>query len=77
MGIARSLLGWLPNAEAVFPRERDGYLWTTVHLSGTLAAPEQDLSPRIMEAIKSDPGTAVKLFFRQAGEWLEGFLDGE
>ena len=77
LGIARSLLGWLPNAEEVFPRERDGYLWTTVHLSGTLAAPAQDLSPRIMEAIKSDPGTAVKLFFRQAGEWLEGFLDGD
>ncbi len=77
LGVARPLLGWLPQAEAVFSRERDGYLWTTVHLSGTLAAPEEDLSPRIMEAIKSDPGTAVKLFFRQLGEWLEGAFDGE
>jgi hypothetical protein len=24
-----------------------------------------------MEAIKADPGTALKLLFRQIGEWLE------
>ena len=77
LGVAPALLAWLPQAEEVFPRARDGYLWTTVHLSGTLDAPQQDLSPRIMEAIKSDPGTAVKLFFRQLGEWLEGNFGGD
>jgi hypothetical protein len=72
LGVVRELLGWLPKAAAVFSREHEGYLWTTIHLSGTLDAPQQDLSPRIMEAIKSDPGTAIRLFFRQIGEWLEG-----
>ena len=76
LGVARPLLSWLPTAEEVFPREHDGYLWTTVHLAGTLDAPQQDLSPRIMEAIKSDPGTALKLFFRQFGEWLDGAFGG-
>lgn len=72
LGVAPGLLSWLPNAAEVFPRRHDGYLWTTVHLSGTLDAPRQDLSPRIMAAIKSDPGAALGLFFRQLGVWLEG-----
>jgi hypothetical protein len=41
-----------------------------VHLSGTIDAPEQDLSPRIMDAIKESPGAALSLLFRQFGEWL-------
>jgi hypothetical protein len=76
LGLAPPLLNWLPAAEKIFPREHDGYRWTTVHLSGTLDAPQQDLSPRIMEAIKSDPGQALKLFLRQFGEWLEGTFGG-
>lgn len=71
-GVAPSLLSWLPHPEEVFPRKHDGYLWTTVRLSGTLDAPRQDLSPRIIAAIKDDSGAALGLFFRQLGVWLKG-----
>jgi hypothetical protein len=76
-GVAPSLLSWLPHPAEVFPRKHDGYLWTTVHLSGTLDAPRQDLSPRIMAAIKDDPGAALGLFFRQLGVWLKGAFGGD
>src|SRR5207248_3010686 len=56
LGIARKHLDWLPNREEVFSRQRDGYLWTSVHLSGTIDQPRQDLSPRIIELFKESPG---------------------
>ena len=71
LGLARRYLDWLPKADEIFAREHDGYLWTTVHLSGTIDAPEQDLSPRITEVIKESPGAALGLLFRQLREWLE------
>src|SRR5207249_2877773 len=70
-GVARHLLDWLPKPEEVFPHEHDGYLWTTVHLSGTTDAPQQDLSPRIIEVLKENPGAALGLLLRQFGEWLK------
>jgi hypothetical protein len=70
LGVAPRLLDWLPVAHDVFPREHDGYLWTTVHLSGTVEAPQQDLSERIQEAIKEHPTAALTLLFRQIGESL-------
>jgi hypothetical protein len=77
LGVARHLLDWLPKPEEVFPREHDGYLWTTVHLSGTTDAPQQDLSPRIMEVLKENPGAALGLLLRQFGEWLKKAFGGE
>lgn len=71
LGVAPRLLDWLPKREEVFPREHDGYLWTTVHLSGTIEAPKQDLSPRLIEAIKQSPGTALGILLRGLGEWLK------
>ena len=71
LGLAREYLEWLPHAEEVFPKERAGYLWTTVHLSGTIDKPEQDLSPRIVEALKESPGAFLGLIFRQLGDWLK------
>ena len=72
LGVTPVLLEFLtvPVVKEVFPRERDGYLWTTVHLSGTVEEPQQDLSPRVMEAIKEHPTAMLKLFFRQIGESL-------
>jgi hypothetical protein len=29
-----------------------------------------------MEAIKSDPGASIGIFFRQLGEWMESVFDG-
>jgi hypothetical protein len=71
LGVARGYLEWLPNAGEVFPEERAGYLWTTVHLSGTIENPGQDLSPRIVDALKESPGAFLGLVFRQFGEWLK------
>ena len=71
LGVAREYLEWLPQPEEVFPSEKAGYLWTTVHLSGTTDKPEQDLSPRIVEALKESPGAFLGLIFRQFGGWLK------
>ena len=64
LGLAPRLLSWLPKAEEVFTRRHDGYLWTTVHLSGTIDAPKEDLSPRIVDALKESPGAALGILFR-------------
>jgi hypothetical protein len=77
LGLAREYLEWLPNAWEVFPKEKAGYLWTTVHLSGTIDNPEQDLSPRIIEALKESPGAFLGLMFRQFGDWLKDAFGGE
>ena len=77
LGVARDYLEWLPNAGEVFPKERAGYLWTTVHLSGTIDNPGQDLSPRIIDALKESPGAFLGLVFRQFGEWLKDAFGGE
>jgi hypothetical protein len=77
LGVARRLLDWLPKAGEVFSREHDGYLWTTVHLSGTIDEPQQDLSPRIVDAIKESPGAALGILFRGLGEWLRNAFDGD
>lgn len=77
LGLAREYLEWLPNAGEVFPKEKAGYLWTTVHLSGTIDKPEQDLSPRVVEALKESPGAFLGLIFRQVGDWLKDAFGGD
>ncbi len=72
LGLARDYLTWLPHFEEVFPRESGGYRWTTVHLAGTLENPQQDLSPRIMEALKGSPSALFAAALRQFGAWLRG-----
>jgi hypothetical protein len=71
LGLAREYLEWLPRPEEVFAKERAGYLWTTVHLSGTTDQPGQDLSPRVIEALKESPGAFLGLTFRLIGDWLK------
>ena len=70
LGVARPYLEWLPHPEEIFRRDEQGYLWTTVHLSGTLRDPKQDLSPRIAEALKESPGAALGIFFRGVADWF-------
>jgi len=43
-----------------------------VHLSGTLDSPQQDLSPRLLEALKETPTSFLGAMFRALGEWLDG-----
>ena len=71
LGLTRQYLDWLPNPEEVFSRRSSGYLWTDVHLSGTIDEPRQDLSQRIIELFKESPGAYLNLMFRQFGDWLK------
>lgn len=77
LGLTREYLDWLPNPEGVLSRKQDGYLWTNVHLSGTIDDPGQDLSPRIIELFKQSPGAYLRLLFRQFEEWLEKGIGGD
>ncbi len=54
VGMARSSLRWLSAAGTqVFEQpERDGYLWTTVKLSGPANHPSEDLTPRLVAAVE-------------------------
>jgi len=61
LGLTREYLDWLPNPEEVFSRRSSGYLWTDVHLSGTIDEPRQDLSQRIIELFKESPGAYLEI----------------
>ena len=56
VGLARSAVRWLPVVGArVFNQpERDGYLWTTVRLSGPVNHPKEDLTPRLLAAAQQE-----------------------
>ena len=77
LGLAREYLDWLPNPQEVFSRHSSGYLWTDVHLSGTINEPRQDLSHRIIELFKESPGAYLSLMFRQFGDWLKKTFGGD
>jgi hypothetical protein len=77
LGLTREYLDWLPNPEEVFSRRQSGYLWTNVHLSGTIDEPGQDLSPRIIELFKQSPGAYLGLLFRQFESWLKKAFGGD
>jgi len=77
LGVTPEYLDWLPKPEEIFTRERGGYRWTTVHLSGTVEEPKQDLSPRIVALFKESPGAYLGLLLRELGAWLKNiFLEG-
>jgi hypothetical protein len=77
LGVTRQHLAWLRDAEEVFSRQRSGYLWTTVHLSGTIDQPDQDLSPRIIDLFKQSPGAYLQLLFQQFEDWLKKTFGGD
>lgn len=70
IGVSPKYLEWLPHPEEVFPRQAGGYLWTTMHLSGTLDSPQQDLSPRLIKALTDSPAALLGAAFRALGAWL-------
>ena len=77
LGVTREYLDWLPKPDEIFTRERGGYLWATVHLSGTIQEPKQDLSPRIVELFKQSPGAYLGLLLRELEAWLKRIFNGE
>jgi hypothetical protein len=64
LGLTDPYLKWLPTAKrAIFKEKEDAYHVTTIHLSGTMQKPHQDLSARVLNQVEGSPGTAIKLFF--------------
>ena len=52
VGVPHKLIMWLPMLESqVFKASHGGYMWTTVHVSGPLKSPKEDLTPRVEMAI--------------------------
>jgi hypothetical protein len=77
-GTTKRYLEWLPKAEEqVFTRKRDGYLWTPVHLSGTVKDPKEDLSPRLIETLQESPIAFLGVLFNQIGDWIGDLFDGD
>jgi hypothetical protein len=74
--VASPYLTWLSNPEEVFGRRRNGCLWTTVHLSGTIDFAKQDLSPGGIELFKQSPGAYLRLLFGQFEDWLKKVFGG-
>lgn len=78
LGVSEKNLDWLPKAkEEIFTKEKSGYLWTKVNLSGTLQEPQNDLAPRIAKALKRSPAESTGLLFRQIGEWFKQTLGND
>lgn len=51
VGVTPASLQWLPGSqERVFTQQRGGYVWTPMRLTGPLAKPGEDLSPRLIAA---------------------------
>jgi hypothetical protein len=52
VGVTSQSLQWLPGSqERVFVNARNGYLWTTVKVGGTMESPTEDLSERLARAV--------------------------
>ena len=60
VGVVHDVLKWLPGAEKrVFTEVRSGFLWTTMHVGGTIESPTEDLSPRLGKAAIEETVAAV------------------
>ena len=70
VGVARSALRWMAvvGTQVFNQPERDGYVWTTVKLSGPVDQPSEDLTPRLVAAIQD---AALK----KAQQGANGVLD--
>jgi hypothetical protein len=61
VGVAPSLLRSLPGARSmVFTREADGLVWASVQVGGTMDAPTENLSERLVSAVGGAALEAVK-----------------
>ena len=70
VGVARSALRWMAvvGTQVFNQPERDGYLWTTVRLTGPVNQPTEDLTPRLVAAVQD---AALK----KAQQGANGVLD--
>ena len=80
VGVTPQTLQWLPGSrERVFTTAQNGYLWTDVRLAGTTEKLSEDLSARLVNAMKNqviDEGTKVlDVLPGPAKEGAKGVLD--
>lgn len=55
IGVTASSLQWLPGSqERVFTTAHDGYFWTPLHVTGPVAHPKEDLTPRLTAAAANE-----------------------
>ncbi len=61
VGVTPTSLRWLPGAQTrVFTVERDGYVWTPVHVSGPVDNLKEDLSQRLIAAAGTEVYEGIK-----------------
>ena len=77
LGLARSAVRWLPvvGARVFSGAERDGYLWTTVHLTGPVNHPSEDLTPRLLAATQQEIIDKAKEGTTEVIDTAKGLLD--
>jgi hypothetical protein len=80
VGVTASSLQWLPGSqERVFTESRDGYLWTSMRLTGPVSNPTDDLTARLAtaagEAVLDTAQKSVKDAIKTGSEVLKGALD--
>jgi hypothetical protein len=72
LGLTDPYLRWLPNArQDIFSRDEGDYHFATIHFSGTVEKPAEDLSGRVTRLVEKSPKTELKLFFNEAGSWFD------
>ena len=61
VGVTPTSLRWLPGSQArVFTVERDGYVWTSVRVTGLLDDLKEDLSQRLIAAAGTELYEGIK-----------------
>jgi len=77
LGLPSSRLSLLPGAVSqVFTESRGIYVWTPVHIGGTIENPTEDLSGRIIAAVIPAVKEGAQKAIDKGVELLNGFLHG-
>jgi len=73
LGIAASLLHWLPGSQSqIFANSKDGYVWAPFELSGSVDHPVEDLSTRLAASTLDTVRGAATGVMNAAGKVLPG-----
>ncbi len=71
LGIAASLLHWLPGSQSqIFANSKDGYVWAPFELSGSVDHPVEDLSTRLAASTLDSVRGAANGVMNAAGKVL-------
>jgi hypothetical protein len=75
LGLPSAILGKFPQVQtAVFPTTLEDYDWADVHLTGTAAHLNEDLTPRLVSAGLNQGGNILNQAAQQAGSLLNSLL---